>query len=328
MLAAILAAGCDGEPCEASWGLVTADLDRAALAVWGRGADDGYVVGGGLGEPGRGALALHWDGSSWAELDTGRDETLWWVWGPAGGGDVWMVGEDGLVLRWDGAVFGVVPSGTPSALYGVWGASADDVWIVGGVPGGGDDPENDLLLHWDGASLARVPLPEPRGAALFKVWGASAGDVWIVGERGTIWRRHGGGWTDHAGDLATSATLFTVHGCGADEVYAVGGQKLFAWRGAAWSQVAEATPWAGANGVACADAGVLVVGLSGLKLRFDRAKGAWIDEQLVPPAAADYHGAWIDPGGGWWAVGGDFLSPPGSGRRAGTIAHRGCAHPL
>jgi hypothetical protein len=323
---ACVCAGCASPRCDPSWSEVTSSLDRAALAVWGRG-DEVYVVGGGLGEPGRGALALHWDGAAWRELDTGRGETLWWVWGAPDGGDVWMVGEGGLVLRWDGRSFTRVESGTTATLYGVWGAAADAVWIVGGAPNGVADADDDLVLHGSGAGLARVELPERRGVALFKVWGASERDVWFVGERGTAWRRRDGGFVDHSGELATTTSLLTVHGCAADAVYAVGGQKVFAFDGESWREVEEAQAWAGANGVACGADGVLVVGLSGLKLRWDREAGAWIDEQLVPPAGVDFHGAWIAPGGGEWAVGGDFLTPPGSGRRAGAIAYRGCGAP-
>jgi hypothetical protein len=300
-------------------------MDRVALAVWGSGEDDVFVVGGGLGNQGAGALVLHWDGSAWTELPTGRSETLWWVWG-ASPDDVWMVGEDGLILRWDGAGFTVVPSPVDATLFGVWGASPDDVWIVGGTPNAGISEANDVVLRWGGAAVERVDLPAPRGTALFKVWGADAGDLWMVGEAGTIWRRSDGVFVDRSDDLATPASLFTVHGCARDEVYAVGGQSVFAFDGASWARVDEAQAWAGANGVACAPDGVLVVGLSGLKLRLDRASGAWIDEQLVPPYATDFHGSWISPEGAQWAVGGDFLSPPGAARK-GTIATRSCAPP-
>src|SRR5687768_8009388 len=50
-----------------------------------------------------------------------RKETLWWVWGVPGTRDIWMVGEKGLILRWNGTSFTQIPSGTEATLYGVWG---------------------------------------------------------------------------------------------------------------------------------------------------------------------------------------------------------------
>src|SRR5689334_4535404 len=96
-LLALLAAagGCPGEPCAPGWKSVYARPGRAVLAIWGRG-EQVYLAGGGLGA-GQGALLLRYDGGAWHEVDTGRSESLWWIWGSAGGGGVWAVGEQGLI---------------------------------------------------------------------------------------------------------------------------------------------------------------------------------------------------------------------------------------
>lgn len=318
------AAGC-GDECRAAWRPVFAqDLDRSALSVWGTGAGDVYLVGGGLGVAGLGALALHHDGRAWRELPTGREETLWWVWGTSAR-DVWMVGEKGLVLRFDGSAFRVLPSGTQATLFGVWGAAANDVWIVGGLPRAGAGPDNDVVLRWDGQSLNRDASLPARGAALFKVWGASASDVWVAGELGTLWRRTSQGWVDHSAPQGTRESLLTVHGCSATEVYAVGGPTVFSFDGSAWSAVRQAP--SGANGVSCGKDAVLVVGNGGLKLRYDKRARTWIDDRLAEPWRTDFHGAWVSPSGELWAAGGNFLLPSGAGSRTGVVGYFGCRPP-
>jgi hypothetical protein len=309
----LLMTGCPEPTCPPSWSVAVGDMDRVVLSVWGAAADDVYLAGGGLGNPGHGALLARWDGQALAEVPVGRDETLWWVWG-ASADDVWAVGAGGLVLRGAGDGFAPVDAGTSVTLYGVWGAAADDVWIVG---------EADTLLHWNGVSLARDTSLPVRDATLFKVWGASADDVWVVGERGTLWRRHAGVWEDHAADLDTQTSILTVHGCAADDIYAVGGAHVWHWDGTSW-RATQPPPLAGAAGVFCGEREVLVVGLQGAKLRLDRRTGAWADDTLVAPWDADFHGSWIDPDGVPWAVGGDLLAPPSPGPRRGLIARRAC----
>lgn len=323
---AIAASACSGD-CIPAWRAVFPEpLNRSALSAWGSSADNVYVVGGGLGVAGARALALHYDGRRWRDLDPGRDETLWWVWGTPDGREVWMVGERGLVLRWDGRAFTVVPSGTTATLYGVWGAAADDVWIVGGLPRAGNVPDNDVLLRWDGQRLRRDTSPTARGATFFKVWGSSARDVWIAGELGTMWRYKEGRWEDHSGALAQTFSLLTVHGCSENEVYAVGGFSAHRWDGTRWS-IARQAP-SGANGVACGADAVLVVGNGGLRHRLDRRTGTWNDETREPFFQTDFHGAWVSPRGELWAVGGNFQSPPGAvAARTGVVAYRGCRPP-
>jgi hypothetical protein len=116
-----------------------------------------------------------------------------------------------------------------------------------------------------------------------------------------------------------------VHGCAANDVWAVGGQNVIHWDGSGWHP-ANVQPLAGANGVHCAPSEVLVVGNGGLKLVQDRAAGAWRDDTLEPPFYDDYHAAWISPGGALWGAGGNYNAPAISGRR-GMLGFRGCPVP-
>src|SRR5262245_40158317 len=106
LLLLVALGGCPSDgPCSTGWAPVFGSpLDRSVLSVFGTSRNDVYLVGGGLGVAGRGALALHYDGHGWREIPTGRSETLWWGFAaPGGGTDVWMVGEKGLILRYDGS---------------------------------------------------------------------------------------------------------------------------------------------------------------------------------------------------------------------------------
>lgn len=323
--AVALAGGCGDEPCAPGWHAVfePEELDRPILALWGRpGSDEVYAVGGPVRADLLDTLAMRWDGRRWTDLAPGTRETLWWVWGPPEGGAVWMVGERGLVLRWDGARFETLPTGTSATLFGVWGTAGDDVWIVGGTPGGGAAAPNDVVLHWDGARFTAGDAPAPLGAAFFKVWGSGPDDLWVVGEAGTVQHRTAAGWSRV--DLGARAALTTVHGCGPGDVWVVGGQAVYHWDGQTWRT--ETTPPAGANGVFCTAREVLVVGNGGLKLRLDRDAGTWTDDTFEPPFYDDFHAAWIAPSGDLWAAGGNYNAPVIAGRR-GMLGFHGCPIP-
>jgi hypothetical protein len=320
------AEGCSDGPCTPAWSPVFAQpLNRSVLSIFGNRRSDFYLVGGGLGVAGTGALALHFDGHAWRELSTGRTETLWWGFVVPGTSDAWMVGENGLILRFDGTSFRVVPSGTGATLYGVWGSAANDIWIVGGLPGRGASPDNDVVLRWDGQMLSRDMSVTPKGATFFKVWGASAGDVWISGELGTLWRHTTAGWQDHSADIGARDSLLTVHGCSANEVYTVGGTSVYTFDGRAWTTATQAP--SGANGVSCGKNAVLVVGNAGTKIRFDRARSTWVDDRFAEPWRTDFHGAWVSPEGELWAGGGNFQLPASAGSRNGIVGYYGCAPP-
>ncbi|RMH38528.1 MAG: hypothetical protein D6689_19325 [Deltaproteobacteria bacterium] len=320
-LAAALAA-CGDDPAPAWTEVLGPDqVDRALLSVWAGGPDDVVAVGGGLGN-GLGAIALHYDGTAWTEIDTGSGDTLWWVWGD-GGGDVYAVGERGRVVRWDGAQAVAMATPTELTLYGIWGAGGD-VWAVGG-DALADPPAGVILRLVDGQWIDATP--DGVDAALFKVWGAAADAVWAVGQRGAIWRWDGDAWRrESCGDV--TATLFTVAG-GGGEVWAVGGPPAVACRRAAdgWTVEDPGIPAGIFNGVSRADDGdVYVVGMGGVKLRRS-PDGAWRDDTAQPPVI-DLHAVFAGVPGHAYAVGGNFYAPGGPGVvRVGALGHFGVEPP-
>jgi hypothetical protein len=327
LVGVLFLAACGGDTCPPGWKPLfeRAELSRPILSLWGQGREV-WMVGGPAGAAGLTTLIEHWDGAAWSERPRAGTETLWWVWGTPDGAEVWMVGERGLVLRARGGAIETLASGTGATLYGVWGTSASDVWVVGGTPNAGSAQPNDVVLHYTGAGFETASGPPPKGVAFFKVWGAAADDFWIVGEGGTAWRRTAAGWADHSAELMTRESVTTVHGCAADDVWAVAGANVFHFGGARWGPAEGAQPSSSANGVFCGADGVLVVGNGGLKLRWVRATNAWSDDSLAAPYYADFHAAWIAPGGTEWATGGNY-NAPASEPRVGIAAIYGCPVP-
>jgi hypothetical protein len=309
----------------ASWHVVLSNLPATLLCVWGTAPDDVFTVGGALGNGGP-AVMLHYDGAGWTDLAPGGAATFWWAHGTSEH-DVWAVGEQGRIAHWDGAAFTPHASGTTATLFGVWAAAADDVWAVGGTPGAGAGAPNDVVLHFDGATWSASPPPQKLGLAYFKVWGAAANDLHIVGEAGVIWHRRGAAWTLESQPPIATSTLTTVTGCGPNEIYAVGGRDVLRSDGVIWTRLdVSSTLENDVNGVSCGAPGrVVVVGSAGMKERL--SGGAWADDFLDPPHD-DFHGAWADPVGGYWAAGGDFVTGAvDGGVRQGVLAYYGQAPP-
>ena len=310
-------------PEPAAWQVILdgAELDRAVLSAWGAAPDRVFFAGGPLGNAGLDALALAWDGSSFRDLSPGGGDGYWWLSGTSAT-DVWFVGEHGRISHHDGGGFVEHTAPTSATLWGVQAFAPDDVWVVGGTPGGGTTADNDIVLHYTGGAFVRVSLPgAPLGRSLYKVWGPSADDFYIVGEAATVWRRRAGSFTLESEPPVAGGTLFTVAGCGPSEVYAVGGDDVLRTSGdGTWEKLAVDLGGS-ANGVACGRPHeALIVGFGGLKQRL--VEGAWIDDFGLPPWG-DLHAAWADGTGTFWAVGGDFVSGPHTAPRAGIVARHG-----
>jgi hypothetical protein len=325
MLAALTLASCSsssgptGTPDggAASWHVVLQGLKSSLLCVWGTSPTAVWAVGGSLGN-GNPATILYYDGAAWGDLGPGGTETFWWVHGTYDK-DVWAVGTNGHIVHWDGSTFTDHSVMTTATLYGVWAAAPNDVWVVGGTPEGGTKMPNDVLLHWDGTSFTPSPLPMMLGRTFFKVWGTSSSNLYVVGEFGTIWHRVGTTWTLEKSPA--TGNLTTVFGCSATQVYAVGFSDVLSSDGKTWTKLGITVENGGVNGVSCEGTNVVIVGFGGFKQRL--VSGQWVDDTTQPPSS-DFHGAWADSRGGFWAAGGDFVSVPTPGAsRVGTLAYYG-----
>jgi len=102
---------------------------------------------------------------------------------------------------------------TTGALSGVWGSSAEDVFVVGGLPGAGE------IYHFDGTNWLAMDVPEV--PFLVGVFGFGPDDVFAVGEDGGVAHYDGAAW----GLLVcgTEADLRSVWGAAPDDLWVVGG---------------------------------------------------------------------------------------------------------
>lgn len=285
----------------ASWQLASHSEPAALLGVWGSDTNDVWVVGG------RSELAgpptvLRYDGA-WSRVATpvsGID--LWWVFGSAAD-DVFFGGSAGTILRWRGDSFEQMATPRTGIVFGIWGASATDVWAVGdGGAGGG------IVWRFDGTAWRDVPLPDGTPSRIFKVHGRAADDVWMACGDGSVLHWNGQTLERHATGLASP--LFSVVAT-SSHVVAVGGSQgvgEIVERDAAWSAATLESPVAW-RGAAVRDDAVYAVGEYGVVAARDASGAGWrhLDQQVI---REDFHGAWIDPAGGLWAVGGQFNRAP------------------
>jgi hypothetical protein len=309
------------------WRPVLQDLDGALLSIWGSSENDVWAVGGPLGNAGFDSLVVRFDGQVWQRAKPGKTDSFWWVHGSAPN-DVWLAGEKGRITHWDGSAFTELTSGTSATLFGIWAFAPNDVWTVGGTP---ESPtaENAVVLHYDGSTWKKEDTGETKKIAFFKVWAPSKEDLYVVGEAGAIWHRVQGAWKSEGAGLATGR-LTTIAGCSATEIYAVGGRDLLVSDGTTWKRADNIDPLFlvnDLNGVSCGKDGVVVVGSGSLKLRL--AHGAdgrpdptkrWETDFGSEPLV-DLHGAWADPTGAYWGVGGQFAAAARpNAKRQGAVA--------
>ena len=294
-----------GATSGAAWQAIGTGLPSAVLSVGGTAADDVWMVGA---DNGAGPYVLRWDGAAWSQIDTGTTGDLWWV--RKIGDRVYMAGAGGRVYVYDPAA----GTGAETVLdetvtfYGIWGSSEQDIWAVGGKPEAGSD--GGTVYHWDGAawSLAAIPAEASAAMAIFKVNGSAAGDVWAVGSGGVAIHWDGAAWS-LAGGTGTR-NLFTVHG--KDGVYyAVGGFStgtILRYDGSAWAdETPELAPQL--NGVHALSADIaLATGNTGAI--WLRDADGWREDTRHKPLFEDFHSAWADPDGGFWASGGHLSSRP------------------
>lgn len=304
LVAAALLSGCPGPTAEWTPAFDATDTGWL-LSTWGSGAGDVWAVGG---APDAG-VAMHYDGSAWAERPIGLDVPLLdWVFG-FGPDDVWMVGNEGTILHYDGAAFHLEASGTTENLWGIWGSSPTDLWAVGGS---GFPDAVPTLLHRDATGWSTVTLPPLMRAevhGLFKVWGSSASDVWVVGQRGTVLHYDGSAWQERL--AGTGEDLISVWGTGPDHVAFAGGRGngvLIVWDGTSFRTIAlDLIP--GLNGVWMGDPDVIhTVGVYGTRLSVGWDGTLLRDDSTFE--ALDYH-AVFGPPGRLVAVGGNLGSPSG-----------------
>lgn len=304
-------AACGGSPAPAGATLIAGEQPGVLLSAWVAPDGTAYLAGGVTGGDG---LLLRWDGKTLATLPTPGAHAFWWIHGLAAG-DVWLAGERGEVHRFDGSTLTPVDVGAPpdATLFGVWGPSDEDLWAVGGgLPG---QSGGIIRRRANGAWTAiGAPAGVDAGVAYYKVWGAATADAWIVGDAGTV--LHWDGATLSRFPAPAAEACFTVHGCAADDVYAVGGGAqgvALHFDGSAWSAIAL-DPIERLNGVACAGGIAYVGGFGGT---LGRIAGGRFQRIAVPASVESLmiHGLFVPAAGKPVAAGGDLAASGPDPRR-------------
>ncbi len=300
------------------WQVELSELPGTLYSVWGTSSDDVWAVG----AAGR---IFHRDAQGWQSQNAPTGNVaLWWVTGTPGGA-LWASGAQGVVLHAPkaGDPWEVVETNTQATFYGIWAAPDADVAYAAGGFLPPDDPAPPVLLRIEGgaaAPVADLPQGMPDGEAFFKVWGTAHDDVWVIGFRGSVLHFDGTQWTL---DVVPGPTrLVTIAGASPDDAVIVGGANqglILEWDPATSSWVdrsPEALP--GLNGVFVrSGVGAVAGGNSNTVLRRAGGPGtAWEDMGEVPGVSVDWHGVWVDPGGGIWLAGGDLFKAT-----KGTLAH-------
>ncbi len=296
----------DADVRSAVWRVVLDEAPQGLLlSVWGRAADDVYVVGG----QGDSAAIAHWNGVDFEWQENTGGSRAWWVFGFADPPSTYVVGEHGMGLRREGdGPWMEWRTGVEDTLFGVWGTAPDDLWVVGGDVVDGPP----ILRRWDGESWHDAMLPdfgEATPKTLFKVWGDAHDRVYAAGDRGVMMRYDGTSWT--LMDAPEVDAVLTVHG-GPAGVWAVGGRangRVLRLASDRWVEEGPQDLVPGLAGVfATASGSVIVAGASGRIYERDPT-GAW--EMAAPLTRDMLHGVWAAPTGERWAVGGNLLSPRG-----------------
>lgn len=332
LLALPAACTTETETTPKTWSVVIEELPGALLSVWGSSAKDVWTVGGGDPKhPENGPQVLHWDGKAWKLLKTGVPGNLAWVTPGASADELWMVGRDGLILRHQRStgMFEQLPSGTTNWLWGAVMTGPSDGWAVGGVPGCGSD-KGGTILHWDGKAWGAAPGLDPSlqdaTGCWFKAWARGKDDVWIVGAGGHMLHWDGKVWAAADSGQKSAKSLFTVSG-NASLVVAVGGAGTGTIVENSGSGFVEKVlpDLEQLNGVFVQASGdAIAVGSAGMGTVWQRKAGVWTRTSGSPEVSQDFHGAWIDPDGGLWAVGGNLMNTVQTG---GIVVHHGAGHP-
>jgi hypothetical protein len=278
-------------PCGPAWSIVPSPspgtIGNSLSRVIALSSTDAWASGSQTSAPGglmrTTPLLTHWDGSSWAEVDTPGDFT-----GILGGmfalspADIWMVGAkqrgfdeaQPMIEHYNGRGWSIVPSPRidPGYLFGISGTSSTDIWAVGIVRGFRFQV---LVEHYDGSSWTRVPISFPKSEYIDTpaIAALSRSDVWIAGSymnsngvmRTLIEHYDGTSWERvHSPNVgAGDNQLFDLAAVNADNLWAVGraqGTDAFdtmamQYTGATWRVVPTPAPGSGDSALSGVAAG-------------------------------------------------------------------------
>lgn len=333
---------CGGEQIwlyDGSWGLAQSAAGWELEEIHGSSADDVWAVG-----PDQNVV--HWNGSSWMEVDAGNDDVgndfhAVWAWSTT---NAVLLSDHGGVYQYNGSNWEEINDSNQGGWQDMHGLSTDTIFAVSG----------NSLIHWNGMAwteenansgynLSVWCLSEDAvwtcgwpgsGAPRFvykydgtswsqeysidwtmpwSVWGADAIHVFAVWEFGIVTEYDGVTWSEQ--QVVTSAvTLYDVWGVSATDVFVVGaGGTIVRKQGTTWSEM-DSGLGGGIDlgavwGTSATD--VVAVGEVGTIIRFDGT--SWNTENSG--TSLILMDVWGDAPDNYWVVGmsGTILHYDGTG---------------
>ncbi len=192
-------------------------------------------------------LIYHYNGSSWAEMESPVAVNLNGIWGRSAN-DIFAVGNDGTIIWYNGTAWKKLSSPTSSNLFCVWGfdGTASQVY-VGGRNG-------EILVYSDG-TWTKMETPLADGiwnyTTINSIWGDSASNLYAVGQtqgdvNKDVYLRYSGGsswireYNPSFGDTGTTSKPGFVIGFVGNDVYLAGRDgtyRLINGNWASWEKI-------------------------------------------------------------------------------------------
>lgn len=275
-------------------------------AVWGTSIDNIYAVGDDF-------SLLHYNGSTWSEVDTGlsipstsddTEDDFNAVWGTTPD-NVFVVGDQGTVWHFDGQRWSkpLLPAMyADTAFRAVWGTSKNSVFIGG---------EDGATMHFDGEHW--IGLRATISDHLYAFWGTSASDLYAVGNNGAIARHNGIAWAElgpltNSSGLPLQEELTSVWGTSAQNIYAAGiGGLVLHYDGKAWTPLQPLGITQDFRAIWGTDSGdvIYIVGDNGTIVRY--AGGEWWNMTIAALGTKDFLSVWGFAANDVHAVGDDGI---------------------
>ncbi|AKV00196.1 Type IV fimbrial biogenesis protein PilY1 [Labilithrix luteola] len=344
--------GCTTEVVDCStvdWCLVPTTVSplNALLAIWGTSNDDVWAVG-------SGGTIIHYDGTVWAPVPSGVQNTFFDIWG-SGPNDIWVVSSTRLVLHGTGLQNGAaawenvptsLPEASETAVRAVWGSSASDVRIGSRgftfqAAGKSYTGNQFLRTEYEDGGIGWRPIQGTE--TVTRYWASSPADVWMTADNSTYAPQERGktlhGMPSDAGadaspiadslswapvDSQTNVTLLSIWGSSASDVWAVGGLGTIRHITPAderWQQVESKTiqPLRSVWGSGPND--IWVVGDGGTILHYDGTAFAPATVQLPLGRKPNLRAVWGSGPNDVWVVGDGVVlhyTGPKPGKQAGS----------
>ncbi|MBU1233324.1 MAG: hypothetical protein KKD01_18520, partial [Proteobacteria bacterium] len=194
-------------------------------------------------------LIYHYDGSSWAEMESSVAVNLNGIWGRAAN-DMFAVGDDGTILWYNGSTWRQLTSPTSSHLFCVWGFDGAGSQVYAGGRNG------EILVYNSGTwTYMETPLADGiwNYTTINSIWGDSSSNLYAVGNtqgdvNTDVYLSYSGGasWVREYpfADTTNLATPGFVKGFIGQDVYIAGRDGVYRMINGNWSSWVKILPGA------------------------------------------------------------------------------------